>query len=247
MVKLHSPRVFMKDPIDAWGKDRTIGLSELAVRMHAPPLSFDRRGDIIFYDDFEDTPLKFTSAGTGTAVRSNTTARNRSFSLECTTEATQDRYAGATYYLTDFHTDGKIGMQTTFASAAFDYAIRLTNAYCDGTNYHMAYIKYIYSSGTLQYQDSGGLWATIATGVSYAADLKNWATLKVVFDISTDKFTRLLAFGNEYDLSAYDMPSAASGLGPYLYVSAEIHKLDAGGVAKIGHFDNIVVTENEPA
>jgi len=249
MVRFRPSTVFVKDPVDVWGKEETMGLSELAVRTHAPPLAYDRRGDVIFWDDFESPTAKFTSsvAGAGTVIRSNTVAKIGDFSAKCTTGTVQNQYAGTQYSITDFHL-GKIGVQTSFASNDSDYEVKLINAYYDGTNYHMAYIKYVFGDEKLYYQSAIGpvVWTEIAADVEYRALTQNWSTIKVVFDLSNYEFVRLLAFGNEYDLSGYSMPSDASVANPYLYTSVEFHKLDVAAIARVGYIDNIILTENEP-
>ena len=74
MVKLTRTNVGLRNNPGRWKKTSETDLSELATRMHASPMTFDKRGDLIYWDDY-DSPSKhyqdqITVASGGTVVRS---------------------------------------------------------------------------------------------------------------------------------------------------------------------------------
>lgn len=245
MVRLIPAKVFLKDPVDTWGNERTMGLSELAVRINAPSMMYDRRGDVIFWNSFESPTDKFYTGGSD-VVRSMDTSRRGNFSLKCTTGTSQNDAAGAHYYLTDFHSDTTIGVQTSFASEDTDYDMIIYVEYYSGTTLYSGKLRYVYSTGELHYWAAAG-WVVFASAANqYNKALKNWVTIKLVVDLDKQKYVRALAFGSEYDLSAHDMVVSADTTAKHLYVCPSFRKLDVAATARIGYLDDVIITENEP-
>jgi len=240
-----SGTVFVKDPVDVWGKEHTIGLAEHAVRVHAAAMMHDRRGDIIAWDDFESSTRKYSSTD-GTVTRSTDRSKTGNFSAKCVTGATSGNRAGITYVQSDFHSDTKMGMQVSFATGDDVWGVIIGISYYDMTKLHTWSIR-LKSDGTLQYGDLAGTWQDVPGASSiYKQRDYNFATIKVVGDLSTDKYVRAVLFDKEYDLSAYTCYSVAMPASmPYLYPDMAIETLE--NVAKTAYFDNYILTENEPA
>jgi hypothetical protein len=60
MVKLHAASMFIKDPVDVWGKEKNIGLAEHSARRLAPPItSLVEQGNLIYYDGYESGVQKY--------------------------------------------------------------------------------------------------------------------------------------------------------------------------------------------
>ena len=246
MVKLNSSSVFVKDPIDVWGKEQTIGLSELAVRTHAAAMPFDRRGDVIAWDDFESSTKRYSENiyGTGTIARSTDTAKTGTFSLKHVTGATTDNYCFMAYMQSDFHL-GKLGSQISFASDSDNYVIWWDGSYYDGTYKHTAGIKWTESTEKLSYLGDDAVWHDLPGTYEYYASITNWATLKVVCDISTNYYVRVLFGNDEIDLSDYAMRTQANA-NKRVFVST-FETITKEDVAKTAYLDNYILTENEPA
>jgi len=236
--------MFLTDPDDIWNVKRTMGLAEHAVRTHAPPLMFDRRGDIIHWDDFESTTRKYSSTD-GTVTRDTTRAKTRDASLKCVTGAVLNNRSGVSYTISDFFPNTKMGIQASFATGGDVWGITVFISYYDMTDIHTWSIQ-LDADGTLRYGNTGGTWTDIGGSSSiYKQNDYNFATLKMVMDITNDKYERAVLFDQEYDLSAYTCYSAAMPeTMPYLYIGFKIQTLEA--VAKTAFFDNMFLTENEP-
>ena len=243
--------MFLKDPIDAWGKQTDVSLAELAVRNHAVAMPFDRRGDVIYWDDFENPSLKYfpavKPASAGTINRSTTNPMFGDFCTKMVTGAVADDYCCINYAISNFH-EGKIGVQIGFATQSTDATVYVTAIYYDGTNYHQGQLKYEMTNGHLSYYGDDSAWYVIDTiefFTGYASEIIPYNTMKLVFDLDNGKYVRSLFFGQENDLSAYDLKSSASaidrGLIVWWYLSTPV------GTAQTAYFDNFILTENEPA
>lgn len=243
MVKLHSSEMFIKDPADVWGNEQTIGLAELAARMHAPPMTFARAGNVLFWDNFESSTPKFWGNATnaGTIGRSNLCSEYDDFSAEGITDATAADYCEIHYRLTDFH-DSKIGCQCAFTSSDDKYIIQAIIIKYDGTNYNACSIKWTHSTGLVEYRDSAGVYQSLSPTIKRYDALKNWSTIQVVADLSAEKYVSARVFNQEYDLSTLDWYSTPDATAPHADIFFRVTPEEA--VAKTVYFDSVIIVEN---
>jgi len=250
MVKLHSPNVYIKDPVDVWGKEQTIGLAEHAVRTHAPAMPFDRRGDVLYWDDFESPTMKCypRAYGSATSARSIDYSKTGDFSLKCTTDATVGvgDYAGLLYAHNDFHLSN-VGTQISFmcADTVNDYSIMNFLYWFDGSNEYQAIIEWYNATGKLWYRNSSGAMTELAGTYDYKYHTNNFATMKLVVDMANHEYLRVLLFGSEIDMSGIAIQNSGTTSDRYLYTSFTINNNSA--VSSTMYFDNYALTENEPA
>lgn len=242
MVKLHSSKMFIKDPVDVWGQETTIGLAEQAVRVQAPPLTFDKRGTVIRWADFESgTPNYYADiTGAPTHGRSNTVTCNGDFSYKI--DGDDSNYVEVEMHTNDFHV-GKVGSSVMFSSSGADYYVENSLYYYDGTNFIAAVLKYDRTAEKLYYLNSALAYIEIAELPCLNYD-NCFSTLKVVADFDSGKYIRAICFGNEYDLSDCELYTAASAIAKHLKCSTKAQGITAGGM--IVYLDNFILTENEP-
>ena len=233
---------YPRDTIDVWGQTRPMGNSELSVRVHAPPITFDRRGDVLRWTNFESaTPNYMTDdAGAPTHGRTDDTAQTGDFSYKC--DVDNGEAVLVKIVTNDFH-EGRVGSSTAFS--ALDSKIRVGNLifYNKDTKYYTGEIRYNVDTGVLDMLNSGGTYTTIDT-VRYGKYIYNFSTFKLVADIETKKYVRAIVFGVEYDLSQHSLKSVGAPSGCYLVSRVTIEGLAAG--VNTAYIDNIVLTENEP-
>lgn len=248
MVKLHSASMFLKDPVDVWGNEVVIGNAELAARLGSP-MMFDRRGDILYHDDFESPTLKCypRAYGNATSNRSNSYSRSGDFSLKCTTDAIvgSGDYAGLMYSHNDFHI-GNVGTQISFmcADVANDYKIMNFLYWYDGSNVYRALIYWYNATGKLWYNNSLGVMTELAGTYKYKYSERNFAAIKLVVDMEKKEYVRVLLFGSEIDMSGIAIENDGATSDRYLYTSFTIGNESA--VSSTMYFDNYILTENEP-
>ena len=229
---------YVKDPVDVWGKTATMGNTELAVRTHAPPLMFDRRGDVIRWIDFESATENYYKDATG--ARSNEYAAcGSSFSLKATLGAWASCAVNQT--TNDFHV-GRVGVQTMFST--------------DVTTASNVYVDLYYRSGTFYYRGRMTLdllaeeVSLMTPGVDPVVgtfelnrEYYNFSTIKLVVDLESKKYVRGVVFGTEIDISEHSLVGVAAAGEIHLQFGMQAKTL---GTAGNFYIDSIILTESEP-
>jgi len=220
-------------------------LAELAVRLGSI-VTFDRRGDVIFLDDFEKGIQKWVFAGSGTgagAVNSTESARNGEFSVKLTTGDAAGDYARLTRYSFP-PVLSKIGFEISFTSDANVRHHQWGIGYYDGTNVHEGHIRFDVQNSNLQYYGDDAAWHIFATDIRVYGVTYLFHTIKLVIDIENDRYTRFLFDEKSYDLSAYALNVAGSVLLPCLGMYIEITTNIAANLSI--YVDDAIITQNEP-
>jgi len=232
---------YVKDPVDVWGQTATLGNAELAVRTHAPPLTFDRRGDAIRWVDFEsDTKNYYATGSAGTTYRrSNYRKLTGDFSFKMSTPAWQ--HTGIEGYTNDFIL-GRYGIQTSVAIGSpgkTTISIRIERY--TGTKKIRGYLQFDLGSGVVSISlITGG--HVIGNFAVEESDF-DFSTFKLVVDFESGKYVRAIVFGEEYDISDYDLSTFASTTKRRLRYQLYMSSLITGGTVYV---DNIIMTGNEP-
>ena len=231
---------------------------ELAVRLGAISL-FERRGEIMWQDDFECSTLKWIQ-DVGTVARSTTSARNGNASLKLTTGASVDNLARAIwrgYYPNTYESiapyyEGhtcRIGAEFSFAlGASIKYIMLQLGLVVDSTHFYQGIIRYRPQDNDLQICTgiSPAVWTTIATSLDLYEQDKMYHTWKLVIDILSWKYLRLYLDDNEYDISSYSIDySTPSNSRRRTVVDLEISNNASG--AHYAYIDDFILTINEEA
>lgn len=244
MVKLHSSRKYVKDPVDVWGKERTIGNAELAMRIKAPPITtIVDNGNVMWWDDFNSPTTRyelFTVFG-GAATISTDYAKVGDASLKCIPNAAAGASVGPKYYLTDFHEDSTMSVKATFSSPdAAGWTIYLSLLYYDGTNLNASTIKY-FADGVLKYYNSDGIWTSLTAMPRYDS-AHNWGSINLSVDFSTKKYVSSRVFRDEHDMSSESMRTTLSGDQKHVEAIVYIEDVLGGGIT--GYINDVILMEN---
>ena len=235
------------DAEDPWENSESIGLAELAVRINSPPLMYDRRGMVVRTDDFETGPEKYTTSTTNAVVQlSNTYAYTGNFSLMARTNGTVNDTTIIEWKVFDVHDDAIVGFGTMFSaddisnSTLTFKSTKRTLATC-----YIGELRYEHTATTeiISYKNSSGAYIKIADVTSVSGSPESFGTMKIVIDTETNKYVRILAFGNEYDVDEDLFPSTDYGQPAIL---AGVTLIAQNAAVKTIYIDNIVITEKEP-
>lgn len=237
--------VTIMDPPDAWGVRHSLGLAELAARLGSP-VTYDRRGDVIWYDDFESGVEKwrYIGAGGGLDWASDAVAKGGFSGKLYTKNVADSSVLGLTYLPMPLLS--KIGIELSlFRSVNTKYIIIELLLY-DGTNRYDARATYTLATETWQYQDSGGVDHNLLPTLELSPTYTQFHVIKLVADFTTGLYTRLLVNNIFYDLSNLAMQAtAAPAQAPSLHLNLSV-TTNANISASI-HIDNVILTQNEPA
>lgn len=220
-------------------------MAELAARLGSIN-TFDRRGDTVFQDDFEDNSAKwgYGLAGSGGSWGlSSESARNgaKCGKLICGDLAGDinfiDRFMGAPIL-------GRHGYEISFSLGASIREVYFLLQIVLAGAWHSAGIVYRPQANTLLYLDSLNGYSDLASGVDLYESANAWHTIKFVIDTSTGKYKRLLIDGAVYDISALSYYRAVVANADQTYITTEAAPNDTSN--RYVYFDDFILTQNEP-
>lgn len=220
-------------------------LAELAVRLGSITIS-DRRGDVIFMDNFEHGLLHLilSTAGSGASVTPDpTTAKSGGYSAKMTTGDTANDSTQIELHM-PYPTLSRFGLEVTFTSNNNLTRIAFGLFLHDGTTVHMAHVRYVPATDIFEFYNDAGGWTTFATGLDLYVDTQHFHTFKLVCDFTTQKYTRVILNDTAYDLSAYGYLTGADAKLACILPVIEI-RTSVNSNQTI-YLDNLIITQDEP-
>jgi len=220
-------------------------LGELAVRLGSI-VNFDRKGDVLWFDDFEDGIDKWVptlTADRGSIEWSSIHSHNKGFSALLTSGATDGDVIGISRWL-PILVFSKIGFEVSFTVDANIKFIDFIFYLEDGTSRHYARMRHIMSTHTWQYYDSGGTYRDLSPTVELYKRDEFFHTMKFVFDLATLYYSHLKVNDTTFDLSdkKYRKTTLGTGYHCYFYIRVE----NNAAVEATSYIDNVIITQNEP-
>jgi hypothetical protein len=221
-------------------------LGELAVRLGSP-ITHDRRGDVIWWDDAECGAVKWASTLVGVNASfgaSTDRARNgrRSYKLR-PGDAVND--LATMTHVSPFSNISRLGMEFSFSLTGELRRLEWIFSLRDGTDSHLFQVRWDDGASVLQYLNAASAYVTFASVVNLHFDATLFHTGKLVIDPTTDRYVRFVLNNTEYDLSGFSEPVSASPIDPIVQMSITEETL---AVTPTGtYIDDIILTQNEPA
>lgn len=219
--------------------------AEIAARLGSI-CTYDRRGDVIFLEDFTNELTRWTATkfGTGATVAiSNNRFKSRGFSAKLTTGSTSTGEAGLhKYFAVPIYS--RIGLEASFAVPSTFGNLWFYIRVHTGTEYHQWGAVYNVKNGTLGIQDSSGAIKDLSLASALYADDSLFHTIKLVGDFSTNKYSRVLLDNVSVDLSGEDCYIVSNVANPYLQITFSFFPDPLANVN--GYLDDIILTQNEP-
>ena len=220
-------------------------LSELAVRLGSIDF-FDRRGDVLFLDDFSSGLSKWYAVGSGTGNKQLVTpeiARSGGYSIKLIGGKTTPWYS---FMRTCFPYPvlSRIGYELHFCyTHLFDKLIFELKQDDADYSYEGA-IQFDRTNNKLQYKDLNGDYQDIVTSFRLLDRANLFHVFKLVCNPETHKYHRLILNDTTYDLSAHDLYKHGSQGQKFYEVTILLYSRD--GYNDFCYIDNIIVTQNEP-
>lgn len=220
-------------------------LGELAARLDSIN-TYDRRGDVVWFDDFESSLNKWQDGGVDLghdAVISNAFARNGAFSCRLTCGSNGD-FEGVLETYKPPPVLSKVGLEVHWTRPAFNFtSIYFRLRIIHPTKDWDARIRFVSATATLQYWD-GAAFQDIEAGVGARADHLLFNPIKFVVDLDSDVYSRLMFHQRNWDLSSYAVPTAGGSAVTETQIS--ILAVGATGTNPYLHIDDVILTQNEP-
>lgn len=234
------------DTDDVWGNAIGMGLGELASIL-SPVKRFDRRGNVVFWDDFEAGYATWEASISGTGAAVDLTC-DRSLHGGYAVKLTGGSDALQDAAITRWHPyprGARIGLSVAVAwESNVDY-IRLDLNFRTTTHLWYSAVRYDPGAQDFEYRDSAGAWQDIDASKPLNEDDHSFHIFKHVIDVTAQEYVRAFLDDEEYDLSGVGLQSTAVGTTPAVYITVYCFS-DAGHNA-VAYVDSVILTENEPS
>jgi len=222
-----------------------IDLAEHAARLGSP-ITFDRRGEVIWFDDFEGGIDRWVewSQGLGASVVWTTDKPNSGgFSCKLTTGSNLERAAQIRRWFA-YPVLSKLGFEFSFAIDD-----KLSYMQTDFTIYTGAFtawagLKYDYVNSKLQYMDHLLAYQDIFTSLSIEDTYFTYNTLKVVADFTANTWSRVI-LNEQSSALAVPLYTAADLVTPP-QIRLLIYFKSIAANNSVNYIDNVILTQNEP-
>lgn len=222
-----------------------LDVGELAARLGSVN-TFDRRGNVMWLDDFEDTLMKWNSNQTMGGTRLFQTAeaaRSGAFSVKMITPNAADTDTYLFRYI-PLPALSKIGLEFSYAMYLQIKYIYIILKFGDSDGQYEVRLRYDRYNTTMAYLNSGGTYTDLSGTPSHQLLYHNWNTIKLVVDYETKKYVRALLNSFSWDLSDIAPKFNAGVYTPALYIEARITNKTIGD--HYIYLDDVILTQNEP-
>ena len=236
---------------DWWGqapKSTTYALgdmAELAVRLGGIS-TFDRRGDVLWEDNFANGAADVTvfEDGTDSLVYPVVGGGfSHGIGLCMVTGSIQGDYAMITKKLF-FPALGGLGLEIAFSVPQNVKSIRCGIDVYDGTNVTYYAVRYLHTTGQVQVYTTAGGWETIGTPGIEPEGVECRNMIKLVLDTLAGTYVRARYNSHDYDPSAVPPLVVQDSTKPYIVANVMVTNNVEAAVAVA--IDNVIVTQNEP-
>lgn len=236
----------MSDVEDAWGEHVAMGLAELVACL-GPAKRYDRRGQVVWLDSFEDglVHVETVTSGEDAAVAlEEATARTGSYSVKLTAGKTLSKYAEVLKRL--YLPAGKaMGIEISWARVPAATYIDLALAYFPRGTYYYGLLRIDVANKKWQYQDNAGYYQDIRTDLTLYSGDKAYHTMKLVVDFENNVYVRAML--DEYEVGLANVALRTSTLSAGPYILAYIKFTDTAAANPYIYVDDVIVTQKEPA
>lgn len=221
-----------------------IDTGELAARLGSPN-TFDRRGNVVFMEDFEAANIHWETRGNGAgnAVALDPTAANtKEQSCKLTAGA---GIAGTAIIERSFSASsiGQIGVEMSSRIDANTKYMIMDLHYDDGTNVYLGVVRYNHSALKMEWLH-GGAWEDLIPSYRWATAEYCFHTMKLVINIDTKEYVRFLVGNTEVNMAG--RPLRTMAIGDYEAYTIQITHESDNAAAKSAWVDDIILTQNEP-
>lgn len=220
-------------------------MGDLAVRLGSI-VEYDRRGDIVALDDFENTVLKWTGFGPAGAamVLDSTNVKSGSQSVMLTTGPLLGSNSQMRKSFVILGTL-QVGIEISLCDLAVGHDFFFSIAYWDGTAGRRARVWYDNSLDSFYVEDGViGNWTLIANVGVMRRTEHLFYPIKLVADFTTNLYKRFLYASTEHNLSTVVIPPFPLAGGEYFLVTIEC--VNDVAVSDDAWVDDFILTQNEP-
>lgn len=235
-----------------WGltgpKATTFGLDDLgehAVRVGSP-VTFDRRGDVIWWTDFRHgmgDVVPYGTSGRETILITGEPTRQGPYCLDLYWPGSASGHSGIRKYL-PYPVASRMGIEATFQVEHYNKYWCLDIYVRKGEAELRSRLRYGFDTDALEVMIGLDSYQEVATGMSPAKMLLPLVTAKLVVDVDSEEYVRAIFNDTEYSLEGVGCYS--HGLTSARYCDCRIAAYNTNDDEMHGYVDSIIITQNEP-
>jgi len=218
---------------------------EAAVRLGSIN-TYDRRGNVVLYDDFEAPFLRWNVTGSTSGYDAYLTTEDSRLGTQCL-KMEAPAGAGETVSVQKsipYPTLKTIGLEISFRANQYCNAVRLIATAYDGSTAKTSGIYINPPAGEFLYQTSAGSWQPMETGIAVYYEKHMFHTMKYVVDLETGYYKRASLDNRHYDLSTKPVQQTSNTTDPHLLITIVCRT--SGATAATAWIDSFIFTVNEP-
>jgi hypothetical protein len=221
-------------------------LAELAARLGSP-VTFDRRGDVLWIDDMESGVDKWYATyggATGSLGLSAVEARNGRYSALLSAGIAVGASVNIYHYL-PVPVFSSLGLEAH--ARLEDTLARLETALdlYDGTTELLGVLRYNHLTGDLLVLNAGEEYDVVATDLHLAAIARLFHAFKLVVDPVAQEYVRAIVDSTPVDLSGRSLYTLTTPVEARMDV--RISQVSNMAATCNVYLDDVIVTQNEPA
>ena len=222
-----------------------IDTGELAARLGSIN-TFDRRGNTLWYDDFEGNTLLWLKGGSGTGheeVLSTELPCRGSQSCKLQPGNLATNTAFITKYL-PLPVTSTFGLEFRVTYRPSIDRVAIYTRFYDGTTLVEPEIELDYTNDKIEYKDENGAMQDLQTNCKFNQTYNLYNMYKLVLNYTDKKYMRFSFNNTTTDISSYSFQSEASATKPSLQILI-IAYAETGSADAI-FVDDVILTQNEP-
>jgi hypothetical protein len=237
--------MYITDIPDQFGNKSNIGIGELAARIVGWPVSYDRRGQVQFYECFDHGwgTFRSTLGGGATAALYPSSALQGGYCARLATPAVGGSYAS-------LYSGFPLAVPTTALGLGcflapldqYDFLTLKINYLSSPVAYY-AGVKMTKADKKIWLQTGEDDWTEVGAWIPSTLSYYSWYYLKFAVDLATQKYKRIILQGDELDVSTvalFTTTTTASSLN----LQAVLYGVAAGVGSCL--LDCITLTTQEP-
>lgn len=233
------------DPEDAAGQSHRLGAAELAVRLGSPH-SYDRRGDVLWYDSFDGNINKWDVTEVYQADKGSISFDTARSGICCAKLHTSDA-AGAKVSLIralPYPLVSRVGFEVSFATPDDNHLLFLMIYIYGAESYHRAGLMYDPANTAIKYWHDSAGWIQRGGARKIFYGKNAWNTMKLVVDLAASEYERLLLNDTDLSMDSYAMQEDFVVESPRLQL--ELWSIYVPTGAADTYYDDAIITQNEP-
>jgi len=230
---------------DEFAQNYPVGIGDGAARLGSIK-TYDMRGRVWFYDDFEAATLHWETENVGVGGAQGLVSdyvRNGEQALGLQANTGAGRVSRA-WRIFQIPRNVTIGIELSFSQEANFGTTQMIIVLDDGVQRSFPSIQINEAAEQLQYQNAAGGWTNSGMDIGLFNQPSHFHTTKIVLDYDTDEWMRILYDDQEVDLGREVIQTGGTMGSRYLY--AQLY--NNGDNVNNAHirFDDFIITTMEP-